>query len=163
MQITPLDSVDTIPGLDGNTPGYAVWLTLLQNHENKTVEMLLTFTSDLERTRWVEAVTPALPDTSASGERVYEQWDCPRVEIIASYIMSQFLVMVIQATITFITVFLVFQIPCHGPIAWCMVLALLQGKFSLFKLYKETSSTFFHRLGRDEFWILPLDSCQYFC
>jgi len=49
------------------------------------------------------------------------------VEIIASYIMSQFLVMVIQATITFITVFLVFQIPCHGPIAWCMVLALLQG------------------------------------
>ena len=85
MQITPLDSVDTIPGLDGNTPGYAVWLTLLQNHENKTVEMLLTFTSDLERTRWVEAVTPALPDTSASGERVYEQWDCPRVEIIASY------------------------------------------------------------------------------
>ena len=50
------------------------------------------------------------------------------LEIIASYIMSQFLVMAMQATITFITVFIVFQIPCHGPIGWCIVLALLQGK-----------------------------------
>jgi len=49
------------------------------------------------------------------------------VEIIASYIMSQFLVMVMQATITLITVFVIFQIPCHGPIAWFVVLTLFQG------------------------------------
>ena len=50
------------------------------------------------------------------------------VEIITSYIMSQFLVMVMQATITYITVFAVFKIPCRGPIGWCIVLTLLQGK-----------------------------------
>ena len=49
-------------------------------------------------------------------------------EIIASYIMSQFLVMVMQATITFITVFAVFQIPCRGPLVWCVVITLLQGE-----------------------------------
>jgi len=49
------------------------------------------------------------------------------VEIIASYIMSQFLVMVMQATITLITVFVIFRIPCHGPVGWLVVLTLFQG------------------------------------
>ena len=84
--MTPLDSVDTVPGLDTHTPGYALWLTLLQNHENRTVEMLLCFTTEAERTRWVEAVTPCTAsDDTGTGERVYEQWDCPRVEITRSY------------------------------------------------------------------------------
>merc|ERR1712045_625915 len=48
-------------------------------------------------------------------------------EIIASYIMSQFFVMVIQAAIALITVFAGFQIPCHGPIFWLAVLTLFQG------------------------------------
>ena len=50
------------------------------------------------------------------------------VEIIASYMMSQFLVMVIQAALQFLTVFVVFQIPCRGALGWCMVITLLQGK-----------------------------------
>ena len=84
--MTPLDSVDTVPGLDTHTPGYALWLTLLQNHENRTVEMLLCFTTEAERTRWVEAVTPCTAsDDTGTGERVYEQWDCPRVEITRPY------------------------------------------------------------------------------
>ena len=84
--MTPLDSVDTVPGLDTHTPGYALWLTLLQNHENRTVEMLLCFTTEAERTRWVEAVTPCTAsDDTGTGERGYEQWDCPRVEITRSY------------------------------------------------------------------------------
>ena len=62
------------------------------------------------------------------------------VEIIASYIMSQFLVMATQATITFITVFLVFQIPCHGPIGWCIVITLLQGMFLVLKLSSKSLS-----------------------
>merc|ERR1712241_1064391 len=49
------------------------------------------------------------------------------VEILSSYIMSQFMVMVMQATIALITVFAIFQIPCHGPIAWFVVLTLFQG------------------------------------
>ena len=63
--MTPLDSVDTVPGLDTHTPGYALWLTLLQNHENRTVEMLLSFSSDAERTKWVESVRPCPAVTGA--------------------------------------------------------------------------------------------------
>lgn len=48
-------------------------------------------------------------------------------EILASYILSQFVVMVVQAAITLITVFLIFQLPCRGPIAWLIVLTLFQG------------------------------------
>ena len=88
--MTPLDSVDTVPGLDTHTPGYALWLTLLQNHENRTVEMLLCFTTEAERTRWVEAVTPCTAsDDTGTGERVYEQWDCPRVEAVTHHQPSQ--------------------------------------------------------------------------
>ena len=46
---------------------------------NRTVEMLLSFSTEAERARWVEAVRPSPAVTDAStGERVYEQWDCPR-------------------------------------------------------------------------------------
>ena len=72
--MTPLDSVDTVPGLDTHTPGFALWLTLLQNHENKTVEMLLCFATETGRTRWVEAVTPCTAsddtDITRSSSRI---------------------------------------------------------------------------------------------
>ena len=42
-----------------------IWLTLLQNHENRTVEMLLSFSSDAERTKWVESVRPCPAVTGA--------------------------------------------------------------------------------------------------
>ena len=34
----------------------------------------------------------------------------------------------LQAAITLITVFVVFQIPCYGPLEWLTVLTLFQGK-----------------------------------
>jgi len=49
------------------------------------------------------------------------------VEILSSYILSQFLVVVVQATITLITVFLIFQLPCRGPLTWFIILTLFQG------------------------------------
>ena len=65
------------------------------------------------------------------------------VEIMASYILSQFVVMVVQvfilyfmlriiffffqAAITLITVFLIFQLPCHGPVTCIIVITLFQG------------------------------------
>ena len=57
--MTPMDSVDGVPGLDHHNPGFALWLTLLQNHENKTVEMLLSFSSEAERAKWVESMRPS--------------------------------------------------------------------------------------------------------
>jgi len=49
------------------------------------------------------------------------------IEILSSYILSQFFVMVMQAAITLITVFLIFQLPCRGPVGWFVVLTLFQG------------------------------------
>ena len=62
-----MDSVDGVPGLDHHTPGFALWLTLLQNHENKTVEMLLSFSSETERAKWVESVQPSPAVTGNAG------------------------------------------------------------------------------------------------
>ena len=60
VQVSQLESVDGIPGLKGVTDScFLLWVTLLQNHENKTQEMLLSFSSESDRGRWVEAVTPA--------------------------------------------------------------------------------------------------------
>ena len=67
LQMTPMDSVDGVPGLDHHTPAFALWLTLLQNHENKTVEMLLSFSSEGERAKWVESVRPSPAVTGNAG------------------------------------------------------------------------------------------------
>ena len=51
---------DTLPGLrDVTGSGYLLWLTLLQNSDNKRQEMLLSFSSELEKGQWVEALAPA--------------------------------------------------------------------------------------------------------
>jgi len=82
IQVTELESSEGIPGL-GEQPGFALWLTLLQNHENKTQEMLLSFCSESDRGRWMEAVTPA--SSQIPGEKIYEDWDCPKVEAVETY------------------------------------------------------------------------------
>ena len=84
LQISPLDSVEGVPGLgESQQPGYAVWLTLLQNQESRTLEMLLNFSSDCERERWVEVLTPV--SSRVPGETIYEQWDCPRVQAVSHH------------------------------------------------------------------------------
>ena len=52
-------------------------LTLLSNHEGRTVEMALSCARESDRERWLEAVSP--PAAERPDERVYEQWDCPQV------------------------------------------------------------------------------------
>ena len=48
-------------------------------------------------------------------------------EILASHIMTQCGVMVIQTAITLAFILLVFKIPCNGPVLWLAVITLLQG------------------------------------
>ncbi len=57
------------------------WLTLLQSHENKTVEWLVSFGGEADRAAWSRAVCP--PQTSALNpdEKIYEAWDCPQVRL----------------------------------------------------------------------------------
>merc|ERR1719273_701957 len=60
----------------------------------------------LERS-WVAGVTPG--------------------QVLASHILVQFFVMVIQTIVTLSTIIFGFGIPCRGPIIWLAILTMLQG------------------------------------
>ncbi|XP_045117312.1 rho guanine nucleotide exchange factor 16-like isoform X2 [Portunus trituberculatus] len=87
VQVLELDTSDKFPGriLDGHKN--LLIMTMLQNHENKTVEMIVSCPMESDRTRWVEAVTPRSSDNP--DERIYEEWDCPQVQAIHPYVGKQ--------------------------------------------------------------------------
>ena len=54
------------------------------NKEKLTSIYTRNCSSDSERSSWMEAVTPT--QTSANPEeKIYEDWDCPRVESVEDY------------------------------------------------------------------------------
>merc|ERR1712223_465243 len=61
-----------------------VLFTMLQNHENKTIEWMLTFPTETEKNQWIELVTPNTTSPENPSEKIYEDWDCPLVEAVAS-------------------------------------------------------------------------------
>lgn len=61
-----------------------VLFTLLQNHEHKTIEWLLQISSESVKKQWIELVTPPSVSPENPGEKIYEDWDCPLVEAVAS-------------------------------------------------------------------------------
>ncbi|XP_071514753.1 uncharacterized protein Exn isoform X2 [Panulirus ornatus] len=87
VQVLELDAADKFPGriLDGHKN--LLIMTMLQNHENKTVEMVVSCPMESDRTRWVEAVTPRSSDNP--DERIYEEWDCPQVQAVHPYVGKQ--------------------------------------------------------------------------
>jgi len=48
-------------------------------------------------------------------------------QVLASHILVQFCVILIQTAVTLTTIILGFSIPCRGPIVWLAVLTMLQG------------------------------------
>ncbi|XP_054720957.1 ephexin-1-like [Uloborus diversus] len=62
-------------------------LIMLNNREGKTVEMLLSCLLESDRTRWMNAVTPAKSDNP--DEKIYEEWDCPQVQCTHAYNAQQ--------------------------------------------------------------------------
>ncbi|XP_060800415.1 uncharacterized protein LOC106140556 isoform X2 [Amyelois transitella] len=65
---------------------HALLLTLLENHEGRTVEMLMSCASETDAGRWAEALAPA---AGADGEAVYAGWDCPQVAALYAYAPAQ--------------------------------------------------------------------------
>jgi len=49
------------------------------------------------------------------------------IEVMMSHILTQFLVLLGQTAITLIFIFMVFGIPCNGPIGWLIIITILQG------------------------------------
>ncbi|XP_015120042.1 uncharacterized protein LOC107043182 isoform X2 [Diachasma alloeum] len=66
---------------------HAMVLTLLENHNGRHVEYILSCQNGTERERWLDAVFP--PVSSSVGETLYESWDCPQVMALYSYAPSQ--------------------------------------------------------------------------
>ncbi|XP_050093691.1 serine-rich adhesin for platelets [Anopheles aquasalis] len=58
-------------------------MTLLENHEGKTVEMILSCPTETERERWLMVAEP--PSSENPDEKIYEQWDCPQVIAVHPY------------------------------------------------------------------------------
>lgn len=65
---------------------HALFITLLENHEGRTVEMLMSCGSETAWSRWAEAL---VPPGGAEGEAVYAGWDCPQVCALYAYAPSQ--------------------------------------------------------------------------
>jgi len=88
VQVEEHFRVEKFTGKPGTELGKnLILLTMLQNHENKTVEMILSCSSESDRTRWLEAVTPRTSDNPE--EKIYEEWDCPQVQAIHPYTATQ--------------------------------------------------------------------------
>ncbi|XP_055384121.1 putative uncharacterized protein DDB_G0282133 [Condylostylus longicornis] len=82
------DSIPHLPIKDANQIGKnLILLTLLENHEGKTIEMIISCPSVSEQQRWLEACTP--PEPESPGEKLYEQWDCPQVITKHEYIATE--------------------------------------------------------------------------
>ncbi|XP_059485709.1 uncharacterized protein LOC132202666 [Neocloeon triangulifer] len=64
-------------------------LTLLQNHEKKMNEMVLSCQLESDKQRWLAAFTTPQTSQENPEERVYESWDCPQVQAIHAYVAQQ--------------------------------------------------------------------------
>uniref|UniRef100_A0A336MZU7 CSON011407 protein n=1 Tax=Culicoides sonorensis TaxID=179676 RepID=A0A336MZU7_CULSO len=82
-----VSSGDVIPQLPtkemSNVGKHLIIMTLLENYEGKTVEMILSCSSESERERWLQATEP--PCSENPDEKLYEQWDCPQVIVKHKY------------------------------------------------------------------------------
>nr|XP_034839810.1 uncharacterized protein LOC117995876 isoform X2 [Maniola hyperantus] len=65
---------------------HALLLTLLENHEGRTVEMLMSCPTETDARRWSEALAPPAAD---AGETLYAGWDCPQVAALYAYAPTQ--------------------------------------------------------------------------
>ncbi|KAF4527013.1 hypothetical protein B566_EDAN001560 [Ephemera danica] len=85
----PEDGPKQLPVRGGEVQGRnLLLLTLLQNHESRTVEMMLSCALESDRQRWLSAFAPpAQPENPE--ERVYEEWDCPQVQAVHAYTARQ--------------------------------------------------------------------------
>ncbi|GFS29640.1 rho guanine nucleotide exchange factor 26 [Nephila pilipes] len=68
-----------------NTCRYLLYLTLFNNHQGSSIDMILNCTLLSERTRWIEAIH------NVPQNRPCEVWDydCPQVQCVRSYIAQQ--------------------------------------------------------------------------
>uniref|UniRef100_A0A6E8VSI7 DH domain-containing protein n=1 Tax=Anopheles coluzzii TaxID=1518534 RepID=A0A6E8VSI7_ANOCL len=84
LTVSSGDIVTGLPAKEMQTIGKnLIIMTLLENHEGKTIEMILSCPSETERERWLMVTEP--PASENPDEKIYEQWDCPQVIAVHPY------------------------------------------------------------------------------
>ncbi|XP_030385065.1 rho guanine nucleotide exchange factor 5 isoform X2 [Scaptodrosophila lebanonensis] len=85
LTIASDDSLPQLPTKDikDQTGKNLILMTLLENYEGKTVELVLSCPSVSDQQRWLQAMRP--PEAETPGEKLYESWDCPQVIAKHSY------------------------------------------------------------------------------
>ncbi|XP_055909963.1 uncharacterized protein LOC129944511 [Eupeodes corollae] len=88
LTISSGDSIPQLPTKDANQTGKnLILMTLLENNERKTVELVLSCPSVSEMERWLQATRP--PEAENPGEKLYEQWDCPQVTATHEFMATE--------------------------------------------------------------------------
>ncbi|XP_053687794.1 rho guanine nucleotide exchange factor 5-like [Sabethes cyaneus] len=84
LTVTSGDVVPQLPTKEMQAIGkHLIIMTLLENHEGKTAEMILSCPSETERERWLKVTEPLASENP--DEKIYEQWDCPQVIAVHPY------------------------------------------------------------------------------
>ncbi|GBP78660.1 Ephexin-1 [Eumeta japonica] len=73
---------------DGGVARHSLLITLLENHEGRTVEMLMSCASETDVSRWSEALRPGT-ELGENGEAIYAGWDCPQAAAVYAYAPEQ--------------------------------------------------------------------------
>ncbi|KAI4461301.1 guanine nucleotide exchange factor [Holotrichia oblita] len=76
-------NVDIAPNLPVKDTNNLIFLTILENQQEKLVEILFSCNSTTDKERWFNALAPAKSDDP--DETLYERWDCPQVTVIYNY------------------------------------------------------------------------------
>ncbi|XP_066932051.1 rho guanine nucleotide exchange factor 16-like isoform X2 [Clytia hemisphaerica] len=80
----------TLATMNVNPLKYAFTLILLENANGKTVDYHFFLSTETDKTRWMEALSPPKSNTpTVEGESIYEEWDCPQVQAIHQYVAQQ--------------------------------------------------------------------------
>ncbi|XP_065082077.1 uncharacterized protein Exn [Ochlerotatus camptorhynchus] len=84
LSVNSGDIVPQLPTKEMHAIGkHLIIMTLLENHEGKTIEMIISCPSETERERWLKVTEPLSSENP--DEKIYEQWDCPQVVAIHPY------------------------------------------------------------------------------
>ncbi|KAJ6640769.1 Ephexin-1 [Pseudolycoriella hygida] len=88
LTVSSGDVIPQLPTKEITMAGkHLILMTLIENHDGKMIEMILSCSSETERQRWLHVTEPPLSENP--DEKVYEQWDCPQVMAKHTYLGLQ--------------------------------------------------------------------------
>ncbi|XP_077171915.1 rho guanine nucleotide exchange factor 15 isoform X2 [Paroedura picta] len=73
----------------GNGAENSFYLTLLENHQGRSIDHLCRAPTQSDMHRWMGAFPSHESQPNSKQETIYEDWDCPQVQCIEAYVAAQ--------------------------------------------------------------------------